>query len=104
MFACVVLASAASDVESRACGIDVAVKRRGGVGPPRVTVERKPLDCRARARDRCRFVEGIEVRPRRAFEAFCRWLQTCARFTRDIFLLLFFLGALRGRVVVGWLA
>ena len=27
---------------------------------------------------------GIEVRPRRALEAFCRWEQTWARLTRDI--------------------
>lgn len=27
---------------------------------------------------------GIEVRPRRALEAFWRWEQTWARFTRDI--------------------
>lgn len=52
--------------------------------PPRVTDERKPDCCRARRRERWRFVEGTEVRPRRALEAFCRCEQTCARFTRDM--------------------
>jgi hypothetical protein len=27
---------------------------------------------------------GIDVRPRRALEAFCRWEHTCARLTRDM--------------------
>lgn len=61
------------------------MSRRGGVGPPRVTVEMKPEDWRARRRERCRFVEGMDVRPRRALEAFCRCEQTWARLTRDIF-------------------
>ena len=56
----------------------------GGLRSPRVTEERKPDDCRARRRFRCRFVEGMEVRPRRALEAFCRCEHTWARFTRDI--------------------
>jgi len=78
------VASAASVVEARACGIAVAVRSKGGEGPPRVTVETKPAFCRARARERCRFVEGMDVRPSRALEAFWRCEQTCARFTRDI--------------------
>lgn len=38
----------------------------------------------ARRRERWRLVEGTEVSPRRAFEAFCRCEQTCARLTRDM--------------------
>lgn len=49
-----------------------------------MTEERKPACCRARRRVRCKLEEGTEVRPRRAFEAFCRWEQTWDRFTRDI--------------------
>lgn len=30
------------------------------------------------------FVEGMEVRPRRALEAFWRWEQTFERWTRDM--------------------
>lgn len=56
----------------------------GGVKPPRVTEERKPECCSARRRERCRLVDGTEVRPNRAFEAFCRCEHTCARFTRDM--------------------
>lgn len=56
----------------------------GGVGPPRVTVERKPCFWRRRERDRCMRERGIEVRPRRAREAFCMCEQTCARLTRDM--------------------
>lgn len=62
----------------------VGVRSGGGVGPPRVTEERKPECWRQRARERSWFVEGIEVRPRRALEAFWRWEQAWARFTRDI--------------------
>lgn len=52
--------------------------------PPRVTEERKPDCCRERERRRCRAVEGIEVRPRRALEAFWRCEQTWERLTSDI--------------------
>jgi hypothetical protein len=56
----------------------------GGVPPPRTTVERNPAFCSASASRRCRFVDGIDVRPSLAFEAFWRWEQVCARSTRDI--------------------
>ena len=56
----------------------------GGTGPPRATVDMKPEDCRQRESDRRRFVEGMEVRPRRAREAFWRCAQVCARVTRDM--------------------
>ena len=46
------------------------------MSPPRVTEDRKPEDCRARVSVRIMFVEGTEVRPRRALEAFCRWEHT----------------------------
>jgi len=49
-----------------------------------VTEERKPEVWRARVRVRIMFVEGTEVRPRRAREAFWRWEQTVERCTRDI--------------------
>lgn len=49
-----------------------------------MTELRKPEDCRARERVRSWFVEGMEVRPSRAFEAFWRWEQTFARWTSDI--------------------
>lgn len=54
------------------------------MSPPRVTEERNPDCCSARRSVRWRLVEGIEVRPRRALDAFWRCEQTCARFTRDI--------------------
>jgi len=54
------------------------------VRPPRVTVEMKPADCSARESRRIWFVEGTEVRPRRALEAFWRCEQTFERWTRDI--------------------
>lgn len=56
----------------------------GGVGPPRVTVLRKPCFWRRRERERCMRERGIEVRPRRAREAFCMCEQTWARLTRDM--------------------
>lgn len=56
----------------------------GGVTPPRVTLERKPEDWSARRSLRWRFVEGMDVRPRRALEAFWRCEQTWARLTSDI--------------------
>lgn len=54
------------------------------MSPPRVTLERKPEDWRARRSFKCRLVEGTDVRPRRALEAFWRWEQIWARFTSDI--------------------
>jgi len=54
------------------------------VSPPRVTEERKPAVWRERQRVRIWFVEGTEVRPRRAREAFWRCEQTLERCTRDI--------------------
>lgn len=54
------------------------------MSPARVTEERKPADWRARVSRRIWFVEGTEVRPRRAFEAFWRWEQTFERCTRDM--------------------
>jgi hypothetical protein len=54
------------------------------VGPPRTTVDMKPAFCSARERRRWRFVDGIEVSPSRALEAFWRWEHVCARSTRDI--------------------
>lgn len=56
----------------------------GGVWPPRVTVETKPDFWSWWERCMCCFVKGIEVVPRRALEAFCRWEQTCERLTRDM--------------------
>lgn len=56
----------------------------GGVGPPRVTVLRKPCFCRSSERERCMRDRGIEVTPRRAREAFCMWEQTWARLTSDM--------------------
>lgn len=53
-----------------ACGCEVDVRRRGGVGPPRVTVEMKPECWRASMRERMRREEGTEVRPKRALDAF----------------------------------
>lgn len=47
-------------------------------------MDTKPDDWRARARRRCWFVRGIEVKPRRAREAFWRWEQTLARWTNDM--------------------
>lgn len=49
-----------------------------------MTEERKPELWRARERVRSWLVEGIEVRPRRALDAFWRCEQTFARWTRDI--------------------
>jgi hypothetical protein len=56
----------------------------GGEGPATWTVDTKPCFWRLRERERWRLDMGIEVRPRRALEAFWRWEQTWARFTRDI--------------------
>jgi hypothetical protein len=52
--------------------------------PPRVTEERKPEFWSANRSVRWRLVDGTDVKPSRALEAFCRCEQTCARFTRDI--------------------
>lgn len=49
-----------------------------------MTEERNPEDCSASVRVRIMFVEGTEVRPRRALEAFCRCEQTFERCTRDM--------------------
>ena len=57
----------------------------GGSAPPRTTDDMKPLFCRASMRPKWNFVSGIEVRPKRAREAFWRWEQVLARWTRDIF-------------------
>lgn len=48
----------------------------GGVMPPRVTDDKNPLDWRPSMRERIMFVEGTDVSPRRAFEAFCRCDET----------------------------
>lgn len=56
----------------------------GGFSPALVTDDIKPAEWRARESRRCRFVEGMEVRPSRAFEAFWRWEQTWERETRDM--------------------
>ena len=56
----------------------------GGWGPPRTTVLRKPEFCNASMSFRWNFESGMEVRPRRAREAFWRWEQVFARWTRDI--------------------
>ena len=52
--------------------------------PARVTEERKPEVWRASVRVRIMLLEGTEVRPRRAREAFWRCEQTLERMTRDI--------------------
>lgn len=87
-FACVTMAesgcSGSSAAGSLACGNDVAVRSSGGCGPPRVTDETKPAFCRAKESERRTFVEGIEVRPNRALEQFCRCEQTWANLTRDM--------------------
>lgn len=57
----------------------------GGVGPPTVTVPTYPERCIARRRLWSCLVEGIEVSPRRAADAFWRWEQAWERSTRDIF-------------------
>lgn len=74
IFACVT--GSASNVESWSIG--------GGFNPDRVTEEMKPAAWRARESRRWRFVDGIEVRPSRAFEAFWRCEQTWERSTRDM--------------------
>lgn len=56
----------------------------GGARPPRVTEDRNPDDWSASVRVRIMFVEGTEVRPSRAFDAFCRCEHTCERLTRDM--------------------
>lgn len=62
----------------------MGVRSCGGLGPPRVTEERKPEVCNCSMRARCSLEEGTEVMPRRALEAFWRWEQTFARLTRDM--------------------
>lgn len=64
--------------------MDVGVRRSGGCRPPRVTVDMKPDFCRDSASARFCFVEGMDVMPSRALEAFCRCEQTLARLTRDM--------------------
>lgn len=54
------------------------------MSPARVTDERKPAFCSASSSVRCRFVDGTDVRPSRALEAFWRCEQTCERLTRDM--------------------
>ena len=56
----------------------------GGSGPPRTTADMKPDVCSESMSVRMRFVDGTEVRPRRAREAFWRCEQTWERVTRDI--------------------
>jgi len=53
-----------------ACGCASIDEGGGGVGPPIVTVERNPHRWRECIRERWRFVWGMDVRPRRALEAF----------------------------------
>jgi hypothetical protein len=71
---------------SNCSGSCCACRRKGfgGVGPPSVTDERKPSRCRPRAMFACILETGMDVNPSRAFEAFCKCEQTCARLTRDI--------------------
>ncbi len=49
-----------------------------------MTADRKPDVWSESIRVWIRFVEGTDVRPRRAREAFWRWEQTWERLTRDI--------------------
>ena len=56
----------------------------GGTGPPMVTEETYPERWSWSIRVWWRVVQGMEVRPRRALEAFWRWEQQWARLTRDI--------------------
>lgn len=56
------------------------------MGPPRTTVEMNPEFCRASISRSCMREFGIEVRPSRAFVAFCRCEQVFARCTSDIVL------------------
>ena len=64
----------------------VSCRRKGcgGVVPPRVTEEMKPSRWRPSIRLTCNLETGIEVRPRRALDAFWRCEHTCARLTRDM--------------------
>jgi hypothetical protein len=63
---------------------DERSSKGGGWRPERVTEERKPDVWSARVRVRIMLVEGTEVRPRRAREAFWRCEQTFERCTRDM--------------------
>lgn len=54
------------------------------MGPPRTTVDMKPLFCSWRASLRWSFELGIEVKPRRALEALLIWEQIFASSTRDM--------------------
>lgn len=65
-------------------GIERSSEGEGGTGPPRVMLDRKPLRWRDSVRDRCRDVLGMEVRPRRAREAFWRCEQVWESWTRDM--------------------
>lgn len=56
----------------------------GGVGPPRVTEEKKPDECIASTRVKIMFDEGTDVIPSRALEAFWRCEHTCDKVTRDM--------------------
>ena len=48
----------------------LSVETSGGVRPARVTEDRRPWWWRERESERCSLVKGMEVRPRRAREAF----------------------------------
>lgn len=73
-----------SSAGSVACGSEVAVRNSGGVGPARVTVERKPEFWSASISASARFDDGMLVRPRRAFEQFWMCEQMLERLTRDM--------------------
>lgn len=83
MFACVmgVRSSSSLVITGRLRILSVA----GGFWPPGTAAETNPASRRAIDSLKWSFVRGIEVMPRRAFEAFFRWEHTCDRFVRDIF-------------------
>jgi hypothetical protein len=56
----------------------------GGLRPATWTVEKRPCFCMLRHSARCSFVIGMEVRPRRARDAFWRCEQTLLRLTYTI--------------------
>ena len=86
LYACHGSSLSFSAISSSSSGSGCACRRNGfgGETPPRVTDERNPSRCRPRTRLTCIFETGIDVRPRRALEAFCRCEHTCARFTSDM--------------------
>ena len=57
----------------------------GGWGPPIATLDMKPDFWSESVRESRRVVDGTEVRPRRAREAFWRCEQACESVTRDMF-------------------